>query len=462
MPYISAEHLARLEKEVSGDLLRNGDPGFDEARTVWNARFQRSPALIVRCRNAQDVSAAVRFAREQEIPLSVKGGGHDYAGNTVAEGSLLVDLSPMREVDADPEKRRATVGAGATWANMDQSTQAHGLATPGGTVSSVGVAGFTLGGGGGWLTRKYGLAADNLLGAEVVTATGEIVRAGDEENPDLFWAIRGGGGNFGIVTTFEYALHSVGPEVLGGQVLYPFERAGELLRWFRDTFPKTPDELMCFPFFIRIPPLDVFPESSHGQLALDFVVAYMGDPQEGERYLSPFREHGDPILDAVALQPYTALQQAFDAGMGKGNRWYSRSQHMDALPDEAIDTLLAQMDPFPGELTAVYFVPQGGAVGRVAPDAIAYPHRSSAYELHIFPGWMNEAQDAEIMAWADALHQAILPHGNGGVYVNLLGDGEEDRVKAAYGPNFQRLGQVKKTWDPENLFRRNHNIPPAD
>jgi FAD/FMN-containing dehydrogenase len=455
-------HLkSRLTAAIRGDVLSPGDQGYDEARAVWNARFDRRPDLIARCLDAGDVSSAIQFAREQNLPLSVKGGGHDYAGNTVAEGGLLIDLGPMKAVEVDVPGRRVTVGAGCTWRDVDEATQPHGLATTAGTVSTVGVSGFTLGGGLGWLARKHGLAADNLLGADVVTASGEVVRADETHNPDLFWAIRGGSGNFGVVTSFELALHEVGPDVLAGQVIYPAERAPELLRFFRDRFRDAPDELMCFPFFLRIPPLELFPEEVHGKLVLDFVLFYAGSVEEGENALAPFRELGDPIMDAVFPQPYLTLQQSFDAGMAKGNRWFSRSHHLDALTDEAIDDLIGHLDPFPGEFTAVYFGPGGGAVGRAAPDATAYPHRASAFELHIFPGWLAASRDEEIMDWAQRLFDVMTPHANGGVYVNLLGDGEEDRVGAAYRDNFGRLRELKAKWDPENLFRNNHNIPPA-
>jgi len=452
----------RLADEVGGSLLRPGDAGFDEAGAMWNARFDRSPAAVARCASTEDVAAAVRLARAESLELSVKGGGHSYAGNTVIDGSLLIDLGPMDSVTVDEEARIAAVGGGARWRDVDAATQEHALATTGGTVSTVGVAGFTLGGGSGWLARKHGLAADNLLGAEVVTAHGEVVRADDGQNADLFWGLRGGSGNFGVVTSFEYRLHPVGPELLAGQIFYPSERAPELLRFYRDYFRDAPDEVMCYPFFIRVPPIELFPELFHGKVALDFVVAYAGAVDEAEEHLEPFRELGDPFLDLVTPQSYLQLQQSFDAGMVAGNRWYSRAQQLDELTDGAIDTLVDALDPFPGAFTAVYLGPHDGAVGRVPSDATAYPHRSSAHELHVFPGWSDAAQDAEIMTWADGVHQAMLPHGNDRVYVNLLGDGESERVPKAWADNYGRLRGLKAEWDPDNVFHGNHNIPPAD
>jgi FAD/FMN-containing dehydrogenase len=453
--------VSSLRQQLRGEVLVRDDAGFDEARTVWNARFDRSPGLIARCAGSDDVAAAVRHARTHALDVSVKGGGHAYAGNTVVEDSLLIDLGSMRTVSVDAPNRRATVGGGCTWADVDSATTAHGLATPGGTVSSVGVGGVTLGGGSGWLSRKYGLAADNLRAAEVVTAAGAVVEANERENSELLWALCGGGGNFGIVTSFEFELHPVPSELVAGQIVYPADRAAELLRLYRDYIRDAPDEVMCYPFVIRVPPIDVFPEAWHGTLALDFVVAYVGPPDEGMAHLQPFREPGDPILDFVAAQPYTALQQSFDAGLGYGNRWYSRSTQMDELSDAAIDTIVDRLPPLPGAFSIVYLGPTDGAASRPAPDAIAYPHRSSNHEFHILAGWSDPAEDGEVMAWTDAFHSAMLGHGNGHVYVNLLGDGEEERVRDAYASNYQRLARLKEKWDPDNVFRGNHNIQPA-
>ncbi len=454
--------IEALASEVRGEVMLPGDAGYDAARSVWNARFDHRPALVVRCRSTSDVVTAIDFARAQGLPVSVKGGGHDYAGNTVGENSLLVDLGEMNAVVVEPDERRVTVEAGATWADVDAATQARGLATPGGTVSTVGIAGFTLGGGAGWLARKYGLAADNLLAAEVVTATGDVVRAADDENPDLFWGLRGGGGNFGVVTRFEYRLHKVGPEILAGQVLYPLERAGELLRWYRDHMKTAADELGVYVFFLRIPPLPDFPEDLHGQVVLDFVVAYTGPVEEAAPHLAPFRELGTPLIDSVAPVPYAALQQAFDAGMGKGNRWYSRYLQLDQVSDGFIDTLVSHLDPFPGAFTTVYMGNQGGAAGRVPPAATAYPHRHITDALHIFPGWIDPAEDEAVMSWARGLYEKLEAYAEGGVYVNMLAEDETGRLPMAYRDNYARLKQLKHQWDPDNLFRNNRNIRPSD
>jgi FAD/FMN-containing dehydrogenase len=451
-----------LEAAIEGEVLARGDDGFDEARAVWNGRFDRRPDLIARCVSTDDVAAAVRFARAHELPVSVKGGGHDYAGRTVGEGGLLVDLALMNHVDVDAEARRAGVGGGAVWRDVDEATQAHGLATTAGTVSSVGVAGFTLGGGAGWLTPKHGLAVDNLVGAEVVTASGDVVRADAEENPDLFWAIRGGGGNFGIVTRFDYALHEVGPEVYAAQIMYPAERAGELLRFFRDRMAEAPDDLSAFFFFLRIPPVEPFAEEHHGQLVVDFVLTWLGPVEEGAEIVAPFRSHGPPLFEMAGPMPYLALQQSFDAGMaGKGNRWYTRFHYLDDLSDAAVDSIVDGLEPFPGAFTTVYLAREGGAPTRVPEGATAFPHRDVGYSIHVFPGWLSEEEDAAVMAWARGLSDVIAGYAREGIYVNMLAEDEGARVPSAWGGNLERLGRIKAKWDPDNVFRMNHNVADA-
>jgi hypothetical protein len=325
----------------------------------------------------------------------------------------------------------------------------------------VGVSGFVLGGGGGWLTRKFGLAVDNLMAAEVVTADGRIVRAAEDENPDLLWGLRGGGGNLGIVTEFELQLHPLGPEILAGQVIYTLDRAPEILRVYRDYMRGAPDEVACYPFFIRIPPMDIFPQAIHGSVVLDMVVAYAGPPEEGEPHLEPFRDHGGAVMDTVGPIPYVTLQQSFDAGMAAGNRWYSRYLQLSEVTDAFIDALLGGLDPFPGPLTAVYLGAQGGAPSRVPPGATAFPHRDLADALHIFPGWMDPSEDEVVMEWARTLFETLRPHADPGVYSNMLAEDEDGRVPEAWLGNRARLATLKRRWDPENLFRGNHNVRPA-
>ena len=453
---MSAQQLAR---QIHGQVLETADDGFDEARSISNGRFDRRPDIIVRCRDAADVRSSVDFARQEGLTLSVKGGGHSYAGNTVGDGGLLIDLSLMKAIRVDLESRTAIVPPGVTCGELDQATQEHGLATPIPTVSSVGVAGAALGGGSGYLSREYGLALDNLASVDVVTADGRQLRAGESEHPDLFWALRGAGANFGVATSLQFRLHEVGPEVLAGQIIYPFDNAVELLRFFRDFIAAAPDGFQCYPFMIRIPPIEPFPERFHGHPALDFVLYHI-DPDAAD-FVQPLRELGETILDAVGPLAYTAVQQTFDAGLPKGQRYYSKAHYLDELSDASIDTITTHAPDMQGAFTAAYLEPLGGAIGRVDPSATAFGERNAAYSFHILAGWMEAADDDAVMAWARGFHDAMVPHATGGVYVNLLGDDEDDRVPAAYGDNYQRLVELKARWDPGNLFRMNHNIEPS-
>ena len=449
-----------LRQRTTADVLEPSDEGYDEARSVFNARFDPRPAVIVRCREPDDVVAAVAFARRAGLAPAVKSGGHSYAANTVSDGDLLIDLSAMKEIQVDLQARTVQVGAGVTWGELDQETQKHGLAASGVTVSSVGVAGSTLGGGNGYLTRKHGMLADNLLSAEVVTSDARRARANADENPDLFWALRGGGGNFGIATSFEIRLHELGPEVLAGQIVHRFDDAEGVLRLYRQFVADAPDEIQCYAFVLRVPPIPEFPEEHHGRIAIDLVVFHT-DPGATEAF-RPLLDFGDPILAFVAPQPYVEVQRAFDAGLPAGQRYESRSHDFDRLSDDAISAFLAGVGELPGELTMAYFGPGGGAMGRVDPTATAFPHRGVAHSLHVLAGWTDPARDGEITAWARGLHDSMTPFATGGVYVNLLGTDEQSRVRAAYGVNYDRLAEIKAKWDPDNLFRGNHNVVPSD
>lgn len=448
----------RFRENLRGRLIEPDDPDFDDARAVWNGLIDRRPAAIARCAGTADVVTAVDHARESGSTVTARSGGHDYAGDAVGGGSILIDLSSMNGIWIDPERRRARVQAGARWRAFDHEAQAFGLATTGATVSTVGVAGFTLGGGTGYLARKHGLGLDNLLSVDVVTAGGDHVHASDDEEPDLFWGMRGGRGNLGIATSFEFALHEVGPEVLAGQIVHRFEDAGNVLRFYREFMSEAPDEIQGYAFILRIPPLDAFPEKFHGKVALDLVVFHAGEVATGEEALRPLREFGDPILDAVVPQPYTAVQRAFDEGTPSGQRWYSRAHYLDSLSDDAIDTVLRYTESLPGTFTIVYFEPMTGAIQRVDPGATAFPHRTAGYSFHALPGWTDPAEDEAIIEWARQFHAAMAEHATGGVYVNLLGPDEEERVEAAYGDHYRRLARLKGEYDPTNLFRTDYAI----
>lgn len=448
---------SEVRNRIQGDVLEPGDPGFEDARSLWNMRFDRRPDLIARCSGSDDVVAAIEFARSQQIPLAVKAGGHSYAAHSVPEGGLLVDLGAMNNIDVG--ERTVTIGPGVTCGMLDAATQKHGLATTTPTVSSVGVIGAALGGGSGYLARKYGLTLDNIMSAQVVTADGDEVEAGPDREKDLFWGLRGGAGNFGVVTSMELRLHQVGPEVLAGQIIYPFDDAADLFRTYRDFMAEAPNEFQCYPFCFRIPPIDVFPESSHGQPVLDFVL-YHEDP-EAVDFVKPLRDLGDPILDMVGPAPYVEVQQGFDANLPKGHRYLSKAHDLDELSDGAIDTMVEYVPEMAGAFTAAYFDPLGGAIAEIGAEETPFAGRNADFGFHCLAGWIDAEEDAQVMEWASEFHEVMAPHATGGVYVNLIADDEEERVPAAYGPNYQRLVELKERWDPSNLFQGNYNITPG-
>lgn len=443
---------------LAGEVLHPTDTGFKDAHDLWNARFDRHPDLIVRCSTTADVQAAVNHAREAGMRLSVKGAGHSYAANSVGNGGLLIDLSHMKGVTVDVSARTVTVEGGVTCGELDAASQESGLAVPTPTVSSVGVIGAALGGGAGYLSRKFGLTLDNIIRAEIVVADGRRVTVSPDENSDLFWAIRGGGGNFGVVTSMELHLHGVGPQVLGGQIIYPFDEAAKYLRFFREFMDEAPDEFQCYPFCFRVPPIDLFPSETHGQPVLDFVICHQ-DPEASD-FVKPLQELGNPILNLVGSTAYVDVQTGFDANLPKGQRYTSKAHDLPELSDGAIDTMVEYVPKMKGALTAAYFDPLGGAIGRVDPDATAYAGRDAQYGFHLIAGWMDTTEDEEVLTWANDFHGAMAEHSTGGVYVNLIADDESDRVPAAYGDNYERLVGLKQKWDPDNLFTSNYNIPP--
>jgi FAD/FMN-containing dehydrogenase len=450
--------IEQLARQLQGSLLRPGNDGFDEACRCWNGRFNHRPDLIAQCRHANDVRACVDFARGNQVTLSVKGGGHSYAGKTVGDGGLLVDVSQMKGIRVSTEGRTAIIEPGVTCGELDRAAREYGVATPTPTVSTVGVIGAALGGGSGYLSRKHGLTLDNVLSVDIVTADGREVTASEREHPDLFWALRGAGANFGVATSMQIRLHDVAPEVLAGQIIYPFDDAEALLKVYRDFMARSPDEVQCYPFMFRIPPIDAFPAKFHGQPALDFVLCHV-DARAVDA-VQPLRELGDTILDLVGPLAYTAVQQGFDANLPKGQRYYSRAHLLDMLSDAAIHTITEHVTAMEGAFTAAYLEPYGGAIGRVGPSETAFHGRKAAYSFHILAGWTDASDDHAVMTWARAFHEAMAVHATGGVYVNLLGEDEADRVPAAYGGNYRRLVELKTRWDPDNLFRMNYNVQP--
>lgn len=459
---LDSARLRDLAREIAGEVLLPSDPGYDAARAVWNGRFDPRPAAVVQCLNAGDVATTIGVARAQDLPISVRGGGHSYAGHGVHDGAVTIDLSRMRRVEIDAERKRAIVGPGATWGEFDAAAQEHGLATPGATVSTVGVAGCTLGGGSGYLSRKFGLGIDNLIGVEIVVADGRTLRANESENADLFWSIRGGSGNFGVVTSFEFRLHEVGPEVVVAQAFYPIDRAREVLRLYRELTVDAPDDIVLYAFVIRVPPVAPFPAEYHGKPTIALIGCHVGDLQAGEAAFRPLQEDERTFLAAVQRTSYVGAQTSFDAGMPKGLRWYSMTHNVPELSDDAIDTVARHGEALRGPFSMLYFGRDDGAISRIDPRATAFPHRDGAYGLHIFPGWVDPAEDGEMREWARAVHRDMAPYATGGAFVNLLPGDEPDLTAArAWGVNREQLARLKAKWDPENVFRINHNVWPA-
>ena len=453
--------IETFSDQLRGQVLQPGDEGYDEARTVWNAMIDREPAIIARCTGAADVMTAVNFARDLELLLSVKGGGHNVAGKAVCDDGLMIDLSPMNSVRVDPDAEIARVGGGATWRDVDHETQAFGLATTGGVMSETGVGGLTLGGGNGQLARTHGLACDNLRSIDVVTANGELVRASEEENPDLFWGMRGGGGNFGIATSFEFDLHEVGPEVLAGRRLYPFEAVPAALRFYREFMADAPDEVNCIAFFFQGNPAMGLPEQLHGETLLSLSAFYSGGIEAGKDALRPLREFGEPIVDTIQPTPYTVVQQGVDELYKAGHRNYWKSDFYNELSDELIDTLVEHIDPLPSPLSTAYFEWLEGAIAKVDHEATAFPHRDKQMMFTISPKWTDPERDDELIEWAQEFHDALTPYAADGVYMNYLERDEDERIGEAYGDRYERLVELKNEWDPNNLFQMNQNIEPT-
>jgi len=459
---LTPQLLETLRGKLRGALCLPGEPGYEQARTIWNAMIDRHPAAVVRAAGAVDVIQTVNVARENNLLLAVRGGGHNIAGNAVCDGGLMLDLSPMKSVRIDPGAQRARVEPGVTLGELDREAQAFGLAAPTGINSTTGVAGLTLGGGFGWLSRAYGLTIDNLLSADVVLASGALVHASADEHPDLFWALRGGGGNFGVVTSFEYRLHPVGPEVLAGLVVQPFHLAREILEQYRKIVAHAPDELSCWIVMRKAPPLPFLPTEVHGKEVVVLAMCYAGDVQRGQSATAALRGLGKPIADVVGPMPFVGWQSAFDPLLTPGARNYWKSHDLVELSDGALDVLLEHVERLPSPECEVFIGHLGGAVNRVPGDATAYPHRGVEFVVNVHTRWRDPSQDAQCIAWARSLFDALAPHATGGVYVNFMPGDEAQRVATgAYGPNYARLERIKAAYDPTNLFRLNQNIRPA-
>jgi FAD/FMN-containing dehydrogenase len=448
--------------EVRGAVLRPGDGAYDEARAIWNALIDREPALIVQCTGAADVVDAVNFARDQGLLLSIKAGGHNVAGNAVNDGGLVVDLSQMRGVHVDPSTQTARVQGGATWGDIDRETQLFGLAVPGGVVSTTGIAGLTLHGGVGHLRRKHGLSIDNLISVDIVTADGQLRRASATENEDLFWAVRGAGSNFGVVTSFEFQAHPIGPMVMVGAVFYPLEDARMLLGAWRDYMVSAAEELSSLAICWSVPAHEPFPPEHHGRPVLIVAGAYSGSVEDGESVVQPLREFAQPVIDLSGPWPWLGLQSGFDALFPKGEFRYWKSRAFAELSEEAIDEIADWANRRPTPLTDIIVWHHGGAMSRVDETATAYAGRNAPFLVNGEVNWTDSSQNDEAIAWGRAFWDSMGRHSTGGLYLNFpgLGEEKEELVRAGYGVNYERLAALKSKFDPTNLFRMNLNIPP--
>ena len=454
--------VGELQASLRGDVVRPGDAAYDDARALWNGSHDKRPALIIRCAGTADVVKAVEFVCSQDLPVAVRGGGHSIAGFSSIDDGVVIDLSAMRSVTVDPVHRRAVAQGGATWLDVDHETQAFGLAVPGGLVSNTGIGGFTLGGGIGWLLRRHGLTCDNLVSADVVTADGRLVHASADDNPDLFWAMRGGGGNFGVVTSFEYELHPVGPTVLAGLLFFPGESAREVVTGWRDLTKSMPEELTSLVNLTAAPPVPFLPESVHGKLIAVVGAMYSGPLDGAEHAVASLRTLAEPIFDHMGAVPYVAMQQALDPLWGAGAHNYFTSALLDDLSDAAIDEALARWRAKPTPQSELHLHHAGGAMARVGESDTAFSHRSAGYIANVIARSPDGAKFAKHVEWARAARTALAGHGPDAMYVNFTGDAEPDKVRASYPPaTYARLVAVKQQYDPTNMFRLNQNISPT-
>jgi FAD/FMN-containing dehydrogenase len=457
---MSAPTIEQLREQVRAAVIAAGDPGYDDARAVHNGMFDRRPRVIVQAEQVADVIATVNFARDAGLDLSVRGGGHSAPGFGTCDDGVVLDLGPMRHVHVDPRARTARAGGGATWGDFNYATHAYGLATTGGIISTTGVAGLTLGGGIGYLTRGYGLTIDNLVSADVVTADGQVRTASATENPDLFWALRGGGGNFGVVTSFELQLHPI-TDVYVGIFFYELEHAATLLRFYRDFIQNAPEAYGGFPAFQIAPPLPFIPEDRHGDTFCIAVVHWAGPLAEGEEALKPFRDLAPVVAEMVGPMPYPALNGAFDGLFPKGIRSYWKGNFVTELSDAAIDAHLEHGPKVPEVSATMHLYPINGAVHRVGADDTAFAYRNATFAPVIVCAWQDPAKDAERIQWVRDYYEATAPYSEPGGYVNFMADDDQARVQDNYRGHYQRLTEIKRTYDPDNLFHLNQNIAPA-
>ena len=459
---VNERRLEAFSANIRGTVLRPGGEVYEQARGIWNAMIDRRPALIVRCSGAADVVDCVNFARDNGLPLSVRGGGHNIAGTAVCDGGMMIDLSALRTVHVNTHRGVARIAPGARWGDVDRETQLFGLVVPGGIVSTTGVAGFTLGGGFGWATRRYGYASDNLRSVDIVTADGVLRRASEIENADLFWGVRGGGGNFGVVTSFEFQTRPFGPQVLAGMALYPMARAREVLEVFRKVTTEAPEELSCLLILRKAPPAPFVPKEAHGAPIAAIAACFSGAIDDGWKVIAPIRELGQPIADAFSPKPFCQFQQILDGGQPFGRRYYWKSDYFHAISPAADQILVKHAEAVPSPHSALLCMHLGGAAWRSEPHGDSVGNRAAELVLNITASWESSDEDTLHIAWARNYWSEVRPFSTGGTYVNFLTEDEPaERVRAAYGDViYRRLAQVKAKYDPDNLFRLNQNIRP--
>jgi FAD/FMN-containing dehydrogenase len=460
MGTLTSKTREEIKALIKGSILVPDDPGYEEARQVWNAMIDRRPAMIVQCADDDDVPSAITFARQNKLEISIRGAGHNIAGNALCNGGLTIDFSKMKNARVDAEKRRAYVEPGATLADLDEATQRYGLATPVGINSTTGIAGLTLGGGFGWLTRKYGMTVDHLVSVDLVTAEGRKIRASGTDNPDLFWALRGGGGNFGVVTRFEFQLFPVGPEIFAGLMVFPFSQAKQILNKYRQFVKSAPEDLNVWVVLRKAPPLPFLPENVHGKEVVVLPIFYTGAAAEAEKLIAPLRAFGEPYGEHLGLQPYVAWQKAFDPLLTAGARNYWKSHNFTEIAGEAVDLIVEFAGKLPSPQCEIFIGLIAGAPNRIAPEAMAYGHRDAKFVLNVHARWDEVEDDQKGIAWARGFFEASKPYASAGAYVNFMTAEESDRVIAAYGANYERLAQIKKRYDPDNIFHLNQNIKP--
>jgi FAD/FMN-containing dehydrogenase len=461
--FLAEDAVENLKGLIQGDVLLPSDDDYDQARKIWNGMIDKRPAFIVRCTGPADVIDVVKFAREHDLLVSVRGGGHNVSGKALCDDGMVIDLSKMKGIRVDLNSGTARAQAGVTLGELDRETQMFGLAVPAGIVTTTGIAGLTLGGGIGWISRKYGLSCDNLISVDLVTAEGEYLTVSKTEYEDLFWGLRGGGGNFGIVTSFEYKLQSIGPIVLGGMLLHPMEEAPEFLRFYRDFIVDAPDELTAAPILRLAPPAPFLPKEVHGKPVVGVIVLYAGPIEEAESLIAPLRQYGKPLVDGISPKPFRALQSLLDTSARPGLNYYLKSEFLPALTDDMIDTIVDHASRITSPQSVIAGFHLGGAVSRVDENATAYGHRDAVYSLVINCAWIDPAESEKHIQWTRAFWKALQPFSSGGAYVNFQSRDEgEDRVRATYGTTkFERLSSLKQKYDPLNFFRLNQNIKPT-